>query len=141
MPVYLDSTEFINKDFLRLTVLEIQKKNILMESQPPWIKYYNVGNFNPVPVVNFSFDAEIKNEYGQGANACQLSYIILITDDIEYAHPGVLTVKESHVCCLPLSTTPPARTYSRSSDSTEDDDEQAGSNEGKDDAAEEIRCS
>jgi hypothetical protein len=57
------------------------------------------------------------------------------------AHIGVLTVKESHVCCLLLSTTPPARTYSRSSDSTEDDDEQAGSDEGKDDAAEEIRCS
>ena len=71
----------MDKNFLEVPVEEIQKKNIAMVPQPPMVKYYNVGNFDPVPVSDFSFNAEIKNEYNEGSAACQLSFIILITDD------------------------------------------------------------
>lgn len=81
IPVYLKPDEFMKNNFLEIPVTEIQKKNIEMVPQPPMVKYYNVGNFDPVPVSDFSFSAEIKNEYNEGSAACQLSYILLITDD------------------------------------------------------------
>ena len=81
VPVYLDSSAFIFKDSMRVAVTEIKKSNIPMEPQPPVIKYFNVGNFDPVAVDDFSFNAEVKNEYREGAAACQLSGIILVTDD------------------------------------------------------------
>jgi hypothetical protein len=90
-PIYFDPAEFIDKDQLRLPASAIQQKNIPMDVQPPWVKFYNVGNFTPVPIANFSFTAEIKNEYSEGANACQLTYVILITDDASVTIP--LSVK------------------------------------------------
>jgi len=80
IPVYLKPEEFIDTSLMGIPVFKIQKKNITMEPQPPMVKYYNVGNFDPVSVTDFSFNVEIKNEYNEGAAACQLSYILLITD-------------------------------------------------------------
>ena len=80
VPVYLDSSAFIYKDCMRVAITEIKRSNILMEPQPPVIKYYNVGNFDTVAVDDFSFSTEVKNEYREGAAACQLSGIILVTD-------------------------------------------------------------
>jgi hypothetical protein len=79
-PVYLDSTDFIHEDALRLPVSTIHKKNILMGPQPPGVKYYNIGNFTPVPLNNFSFNVKVKNEYKEGAAACQFAWVYLITD-------------------------------------------------------------
>jgi hypothetical protein len=81
VPVYLKSNEFMENNFLEVPVSVIQKKNIALDPQPPFIKYYNVGNFDPVSVKDFSFNAQIKNEHGEGASACQFSFIILVTDD------------------------------------------------------------
>jgi len=80
MPVYLNSTEFIHKDALRLPVNTIRKKDIVMGPQPPYIKYYNVGNFTPVPLTDFSFNVKVKNEYKEGAAACQFAQVLIITD-------------------------------------------------------------
>ena len=80
IPVYLQPEEFIKKDSLQLYVSVIEKNNIPMEPMAPVIKYYNVGNFEPVSLSDFSFSAEIKNEYSKGSGACQFSNIILITD-------------------------------------------------------------
>ena len=81
VPVYLDSASFIYKDSASLAVAAIQKNNITMVPEPPVIRFYNVGNFDPVSVDDFSFSAEIKNGYKQGSAACQLTNIILVTDD------------------------------------------------------------
>jgi hypothetical protein len=80
IPVYLEPPEFIKKDSLQLSISVIEKNNIPMEPMAPSIKYYNVGNFEPVSLVDFSFSAEIKNGYSKGSGACQFSNIILITD-------------------------------------------------------------
>jgi hypothetical protein len=46
----------------------------------PEIKFYNVGNFTPVPLDDFAFTADVKNEYKTGSGACQRAAIALITD-------------------------------------------------------------
>lgn len=51
-----------------------------MLPKPPFVKYYNIGNFGPVSVDNFSFSAYVKNNYREGEAACQFSAVSLITD-------------------------------------------------------------
>ncbi|MCF0054611.1 hypothetical protein [Dyadobacter sp. CY356] len=82
VPVYLKDSEFLRPDVMRLPVSVISEKNISMQPDPTYIHYFNVGNFDPVSVKNFSFSTEVKNEYREGAAACQLAAITLLTDDI-----------------------------------------------------------
>lgn len=79
-PVYLDSGDFIRKDMLNVPVEVIKQKNISMLPKPPYVKYYNIGNFTPVPVNDFTFTSEIKSNYSAGEAACQFSAVSLITD-------------------------------------------------------------
>ncbi len=81
MPVYLKKDEFLHADRIGTDTRSIEQKNIALQPEPPLIKYFNVGNFDPVALGDFSFSTEIKNEYSEGAAACQLTYISLITDD------------------------------------------------------------
>jgi hypothetical protein len=39
--------------------------------KPTIVKYFNVGNFKPVLVNDFGYNAEIKNGYKKGEAACQ----------------------------------------------------------------------
>jgi len=80
VPVYLKNNEFMAGEIMQAPLAVIQKNNVPLEPKPPVIKYYNVGNFSPVAVNNFSFSADLKNEYKDGAAACQLIEILLITN-------------------------------------------------------------
>ncbi|GLU54427.1 hypothetical protein [Dyadobacter frigoris] len=91
IPVYLKDAEFIKPDILRLPVSVITEKNISMQPEPPYVHYFNVGNFESVSLKNFSFNTEIKHEYREGAAACQMASITLLTDDIPIVIP--LSVK------------------------------------------------
>ncbi|MDR6806118.1 hypothetical protein J2Y45_003310 [Dyadobacter sp. BE34] len=87
MPVYLKNEEFLHADGIGTSTKSIEQKNIALQPEPPLIKYFNVGNFEPVALNDFSFSTEIKNEYNEGAAACQLSYISLLTDDAPIVIP------------------------------------------------------
>lgn len=87
MPVYLKDEEFLRADGIGAGTHTIEQKNIALQPEPPLIKYFNVGNFEPVALSDFSFSTEIKNEYSEGAAACQLSYISLLTDDAPIVIP------------------------------------------------------
>ena len=80
VPVYLNPKDFIQKDMLNMPVAVIQQKNMSMQPKPTYVKYYNVGNFTPVPVSDFSYSAEIKNGYKDGEAACQFAAVAIITD-------------------------------------------------------------
>ncbi|HVX50252.1 MAG TPA: hypothetical protein VHB48_08835 [Chitinophagaceae bacterium] len=80
VPVYIKQGDYLHKDSLSFPVSGIVKNNIPLQPQPPVIKYFNLGNFDSVPVNNFSFTAQVKNEYSDGSAACQLTAIFLITD-------------------------------------------------------------
>jgi hypothetical protein len=81
VPVYLNPKDFISKDGLQIPTSVITQYNIPLGPQPPAVGYFNVGNFDPVPLKDFSFSAEIRNDYHDGAAACQYSQIILFTDN------------------------------------------------------------
>ncbi|MEO6685371.1 MAG: hypothetical protein ABIN24_05375 [Dyadobacter sp.] len=91
IPVYLKDFEFVKPDVMRLPIAVITEKNISMQPEPPYIHYFNVGNFDPVSLKNFSFSTAIQHEYREGAAACQMASITLLTDDIPIVIP--LSVK------------------------------------------------
>lgn len=82
IPVYFRKEEFVNKDRIELPLKFIQQKNIHTAPQPPITEFYNAGNFNPVPLKDFSYSVMVKNNYHEGAAACQFINIILITYDV-----------------------------------------------------------
>jgi hypothetical protein len=81
IPVYLDQKEFMSTDGMKVPSSLIYQKNIPLGPQPPHVEYYNVGNFEPVPLKEFSFTTEIKNNFSEGAAACQFTEIMLFTDN------------------------------------------------------------
>ncbi|MBD2702322.1 hypothetical protein IC229_16860 [Spirosoma sp. BT702] len=87
VPIYLKQTEFLGKKELRLPIAKIQEKNVPLQPEAPLVKYFNVGNFDPVPVTDFAFSCDIKNEYGEGAATCQHSWIALMTNGMPIAIP------------------------------------------------------
>jgi len=87
VPVYLKTSAFISKIRISLPLSSITENNIALQPQPPMVKYFNVGNFEPVPVSGFSFSADVKNEYSEGAAACGMSYVVLITDAVPIVIP------------------------------------------------------
>ena len=80
VPVYLEQNEFMSKEGMKIPSSLIYKKNVPLGPQPPGVEYYNVGNFEPVPLKEFSFSNEIRNDFHEGAAACQFINIILFTD-------------------------------------------------------------
>ncbi len=81
VPVYLKQENFISKDVMRLnTGPGWVKKRGPAACTVPFIKYYNVGNFTPVPLTDFSYSVRVKNEYSEGSAACQFASVSLITD-------------------------------------------------------------
>ncbi|WP_046375261.1 hypothetical protein [Spirosoma radiotolerans] len=87
VPIYLKPTEYVEPGQLRLPSSTIQQLNVSLQPQPPLVRFSNVGNFEPVSVQNFSFSNDVKSEYGEGAAACQLSWIVLITTDMPIVIP------------------------------------------------------
>lgn len=80
VPVYLDSNEFLSPEGLQVAPTIITKHNIPLEPQPPAVDFCNVGNFEPVPLKDFSFSSEVRSDLHGGAAACQFLQIILFTD-------------------------------------------------------------
>ena len=85
VPLYLSPSEFVEKDMLNLATTTIEEHKINMEPSAPLIKYFNVGNFEAVPLQDFSFTTRIKQQYNKGAAACQFSWIVLMTDGMPVA--------------------------------------------------------
>jgi len=85
VPIYLKPSEFIEKDMLNLATATIEEHKVNMEPSAPLIKYYNVGNFEAVPLHDFSFTTKIKQQYNNGAAACQFSWVVLMTDGMPVA--------------------------------------------------------
>lgn len=87
IPIYLKATEFLQKDGLHITPSMIRDKQINLQFESVFVKYFNVGDFEPVSVDDFSFDAQVRNNFGEGSNICQFSQILLITDGMPIVIP------------------------------------------------------
>jgi len=80
VPIYLKQDEYLHKDSISCPIKNIQARNIPLQPMAPIIRFFNVGNFTPAEVHDFSFSADVKNEFNDGSSACQLTGIYLITD-------------------------------------------------------------
>lgn len=87
VPIYLKQTDFITQEQIQLPIATIQQKNVALQPEAPFVKYFNVGNFDPVPVTDFVFDCRVKNEYSEGSATCQQSWIVLMTNDMPISIP------------------------------------------------------
>jgi len=87
VPVYLDKQEILTKDGIVISSSTIASHHIAVEPQPPTVEVYNTGNFKPVPINNFSFSAEVKNDYKTGASRCQQMSVVLFTNDMPISIP------------------------------------------------------
>jgi hypothetical protein len=79
-PMYLKPEEFLYADHLGVSTAAIEANQIGLKPDPPLVKYFNVGNFEPLSAADFSFSAQVRNDYSAGNNACQFSQIMLITE-------------------------------------------------------------
>lgn len=79
VPTYLRPSDFVQPGQLRLPVAVIQAQHVALQPQAPLVRYFNVGNFTPVPLENFAFRSDLKNEYGTGTAACQWAWVTLVT--------------------------------------------------------------
>ncbi|SKB87094.1 hypothetical protein SAMN05660226_03525 [Parapedobacter luteus] len=79
-PIYLKPADYLHPDHMGATTVAIEANQVSLTPDPPMVKYYNVGNFEPVSIADFSFSARVRNDYAAGNNACQFSQVMLITD-------------------------------------------------------------
>lgn len=86
-PIYLKVEDFVKEDQLNASGAVLRKYNLNPLAEQISVKYYQVGGFEPVPVNKFTFSAEIKNNYDEGINACQLAGIGLLTERMPISFP------------------------------------------------------
>jgi hypothetical protein len=87
VPIYLNQGEFIKKGEMSITTSTVLGHKVPLEPQPPVVAFYNVGNFKPLSILNFSYTAEVKNTYNFGSSRCQQVNIILFTSGIPISIP------------------------------------------------------
>jgi len=75
VPVYFKEADVLNDGFMGLRLTEIIKNNIPLQPGTPWVGYYNVGDFPDMKSDDIIFETEIRNEFSDGAAACQHSEV------------------------------------------------------------------
>ena len=72
VPVYFKAEDIsISDGSIRLSLDKILQSNIQLQPKTPWVGYYNVSDFGEIMSDDFVFETEVKNEYSDGAAACQ----------------------------------------------------------------------
>ena len=71
VPVYFKEADILNDGFIGLSLNKIIQNNISLQPGTPWVGYYNVGDFGDIKSDDVIFETEIRNEYSDGAAACQ----------------------------------------------------------------------
>jgi hypothetical protein len=79
VPVYFKQEDiFRNKGIMQLPLDMITKHNVMLQPVPPWVSYYNIRKFEGIKTGNFLFNTEVKNDYGGGSAACQLTELFIL---------------------------------------------------------------
>ncbi len=80
VPVYFDKKDVISGGKMSLSIEKIQSRNIKMQPVPPTVLYSNVQDFGEIYSDNFVFETSVRNDYNEGASACQLTTIYLLCE-------------------------------------------------------------
>jgi hypothetical protein len=78
VPVYFKESDLKMKGRLRLALEKLIEYNIPMQPLPPFICYYNVRDFPGITTDSLLFETSLKNEYSEGAAACQHTEVHLL---------------------------------------------------------------
>jgi hypothetical protein len=78
VPVYFDKKDVLVNGKLSLSADKILARNIKMQPTPPNVFYCNVNDFGEIYSDDFVFETSIKNDYFEGAAACQKSQVYLL---------------------------------------------------------------
>ena len=82
IPIYLDSSSYLAAHHVAVDPERLEEYGIDMRTSPRLVQFYNIGNFEPVPLDGFYFSSEVKHGFKEGASACQFSFVVLYTDQL-----------------------------------------------------------
>ncbi len=97
-PVYFRPEDAIRDGVMHLTVDQIKESNVPLQPNPPWTAYYNVREFADIKSDDMVFETRVKNDYDDGANACQYSEIRL-----QFEGPVILVPLTAKGCVSNIS--------------------------------------
>ena len=80
VPVYFTKEDAISHGKMSLTAAQIESRNIPMQPSPPTTLFTNVRDFGEIYSDDFVFETSLKNDYREGAAACQLARIYLLCE-------------------------------------------------------------
>jgi hypothetical protein len=78
VPVYFKESDLKMKGRLRLPLEKLIEYNIPMQPLPPFVCYYKVDEFSGLSSDSLVFETSLKNEYSEGAAACQHTEVHLL---------------------------------------------------------------
>ena len=71
VPVYFHTSDVFQDGYLALPLDKIEATGVPLQPEVPWTGYYNVGEFGEILSNDFIFETELKNDFEEGAAACQ----------------------------------------------------------------------
>lgn len=77
-PVYLNKKEVIKNGVMQVTPQQFTKNNIPLSPETPKTILCNVQDFGEIYSDDFTLETSIKNDYKQGAGACQETKIFIL---------------------------------------------------------------
>jgi len=80
VPVYFSKAEATVNGKFGLSVSQIESKNIKMQPSPPYVLYSNVQDMGEIYSDDFVFETSVRNDYREGAAACQNSTIYILCE-------------------------------------------------------------
>lgn len=94
VPVYFKETDARYNGSLGLSLQQINESHVPLQPQPPRVAYFNVGDFGEVTTADLVLETQLKNDYAEGANACQFSEVSILFEG------GALVIPLSSKGCV-----------------------------------------
>jgi len=87
VPVYFSRQDASRDGKLSLSAEQIQSRNIKMQPSPPTVIYSNVTDLGEIYTNDFTFETSVRNDYREGAAACQSTNIYILCEGTAIAIP------------------------------------------------------
>src|SRR5690606_28885216 len=77
VPVYFKEEDAIEDGVLSVPIAWLTSNNIPLQPVTPWVSFFNMRNFGELTTDDFILETMIRNDYNEGAGACQNTEIHL----------------------------------------------------------------
>lgn len=75
VPVYFKEDDVKSNGHLGIAIEQLQLNNIHLQPHPPYVAYYNMGEFGDAQSDDLVVESSFRNSYAEGANVCQFTEI------------------------------------------------------------------